>query len=42
MSTHFEQSVERDLGRLRSELLEMAGLAARALGTSVRALVEGK
>jgi phosphate transport system protein len=41
MSTHFEQSVERDLGRLRSELLEMAGLAARALGTSVRALVEG-
>ena len=41
MTTHFEQSIERDLGRLRSELLEMAGLAARALRTSVRALVEG-
>ncbi len=40
MTTHFEESVERDLGRLRSELLEMAGLAARALRTSVRALVE--
>jgi phosphate transport system protein len=41
MSTHLEESLERDIERIRQEILEMSGLAERALRDAVKALVEG-
>jgi phosphate transport system protein len=40
MPTRLEQSLERDIERIREQVLEMAALAERALRDCVRALVE--
>jgi phosphate transport system protein len=37
---HYEQSVERDLGRIRRKLSEMSALAQRALKDCIKALME--
>jgi len=37
---HYEQSVERDLGRIRRKLAEMSALAQRALKDCIKALME--
>jgi phosphate transport system protein len=39
MPSHFEESLERDIDRIKSQVLEMAALAARALRDGVEALV---
>jgi phosphate transport system protein len=41
MRTRLEESLERDIERIREQVLEMAALAERALRDCVRALVEG-
>ncbi len=41
MLTKLEQSLERDIERIRQQVLEMAELAERSLRDCVRALVEG-
>lgn len=41
MPTKLEQSLERDIDRIREQVLDMAALAERALRDCVRALVEG-
>jgi len=41
MPTRLEDSLQRDIGRIRQEVLEMSGLAERALRDVVTALVEG-
>ncbi len=41
MSTRLEQSLERDIERIRDQILEMAALAERALRDCVHALTEG-
>src|SRR5947208_4926448 len=40
MSSHFEESLQRDVKLIRKKILEMAGLAERALKSSLQALVE--
>lgn len=40
MTTHLEESLERDIERIRQNVREMAALAERALRDSVKALVE--
>lgn len=40
MPTHLEQSLERDIERIRQHVQEMGALAERALNDSVKALVE--
>src|SRR6185503_9926455 len=40
MTTHLEESLERDIERIRTNVREMAGLAERALKDGVKALVE--
>lgn len=40
MTTHLEESLERDIERIRQNVREMAALAERALKDSVKALVE--
>jgi phosphate transport system protein len=40
MTTHLEESLERDIERIRANVREMAGLAERALKDGVKALVE--
>ncbi len=40
MTTHLEESLERDIERIRQKIMEMAGLAERALQDAVKALVE--
>src|SRR5438552_17436236 len=40
MLTHLEESLQRDINRIRSKIIEMGGLAERALEMSLRALVE--
>jgi phosphate transport system protein len=40
MTTHLEESLERDIERIRHNIREMAALAERALKDSVKALVE--
>lgn len=40
MTTHLEESLERDIERIRQNVREMASLAERALKDSVKALVE--
>src|SRR5437667_4590868 len=40
MSSHFEESLQRDVKLIRKKILEMAGLAERSLRTSLQALVE--
>ncbi|RPJ52093.1 MAG: phosphate signaling complex protein PhoU [Acidobacteria bacterium] len=39
MPTHYEESLERDLNRIREKLRQMVGLAARALDDSVDAFL---
>ena len=39
MPTHLEESLQRDIDRIRQQVLEMSGLAERALRDSVTALV---
>jgi phosphate transport system protein len=41
MPTRLEESLERDIERIRRQVLEMAGLAERALRDCVEALAEG-
>ena len=41
MSTRLEQSLERDIERIREQVLEMAALAERSLRDCVRALIDG-
>src|SRR5574340_1559626 len=41
MPTRLEQSLERDIGRIRQQVLEMAALAEKSLRDCVRALVDG-
>ena len=41
MSSRLEQSLERDIERIREQILEMAALAERSLRDCVRALVDG-
>jgi phosphate transport system protein len=41
MPTRLEQSLERDIERIREQVLDMAALAERSLRDCVRALVEG-
>jgi phosphate transport system protein len=41
MPTRLEESLERDIERIRQQVLEMAGLAEQALRDCVKALVEG-
>jgi phosphate transport system protein len=41
MPTRLEESLERDIGRIRQQVLEMSGLAEQALRDCVQALVEG-
>ncbi len=41
MTTRLEESLERDIERIRRLILEMSGLAERALRDCVRALLEG-
>jgi phosphate transport system protein len=41
MTTRLEQSLERDIERIREQILEMAALAERSLRDCVRALVDG-
>ena len=41
MPTRLEESLERDIERIRQQVREMSGLAERALRDGVRALVEG-
>ncbi len=41
MPTRLEQSLERDIERIRQQVLEMAALAERSLRDCVRALVDG-
>ena len=40
MSTHYEESLQRDVDRIRGKVTEMAGLAQSALEAGLRALVE--
>src|SRR5438552_1134529 len=40
MLTHLEESLQRDVRLIRKKILEMAGLAERALKSSLQALVE--
>jgi len=40
MTSHFEESLERDLGRIRGEIREMSGIAERSLRDCARAFVE--
>ena len=40
MATHFEQSLQRDIDRIKAKVGEMAGLAERALRDGLRALQE--
>lgn len=40
MTTHLEESLERDIDRIRNKVREMASLAERALNDGVKALVE--
>ena len=40
MATHFEQSLQRDIDRIRAKVGEMAGLAERALRDGLKALQE--
>jgi len=40
MPTRLEESLERDIERIRGQVLEMSGLAERALRDSIRALVD--
>jgi phosphate transport system protein len=41
MATRFEESLERDIDRIRQEVLEMSALAERALRDCVEALTDG-
>ena len=41
MATRFEESLERDIGRIRQQVLEMAGLAEVALRDCVTAFIDG-
>jgi phosphate transport system protein len=41
MPTRFEESLERDIDRIRQEVLEMSALAERALRDCVQALTDG-
>jgi phosphate transport system protein len=41
MASRYEESLERDIDRIRQEILAMSGLAERALRDSVDALVNG-
>jgi phosphate transport system protein len=41
MSSRLEQSLERDIERIREQILEMAALAERSLRDCVRALIDG-
>ena len=41
MTTRLEQSLERDIERIRQQVLEMAALAEKSLRDCVRALVDG-
>lgn len=40
MATHFEQSLQRDVDRIRTKIGDMAGLAERALRDCMKALAE--
>src|SRR6266480_3696445 len=40
MLSHFEESLQRDIKLIRKKILEMSGLAERALKSSLQALVE--
>ncbi|HXG47374.1 MAG TPA: phosphate signaling complex protein PhoU [Methylomirabilota bacterium] len=40
MATHYEESLQRDIDRIRHKVTEMAGLAQSALEACLRALVE--
>jgi phosphate transport system protein len=40
MTSHYEESLERDIQRIRSKVAEMAGLAERALKSGIEALRE--
>src|SRR5438046_7675761 len=40
MLSHFEESLQRDIKLIREKMLEMSGLAERALKCSLQALVE--
>ncbi|ODU25216.1 MAG: phosphate transport system regulatory protein PhoU [Verrucomicrobia bacterium SCN 57-15] len=42
MASHLEESLQRDIDRIRSKVTEMAQLAESALEASLRALVESK
>jgi phosphate transport system protein len=41
MPTHLEESLQRDIERIRQHVVEMSGLAERALRDCIKALVEG-
>jgi phosphate transport system protein len=41
MSTHLEESLQRDIELIRNKVIEMGGLVERALKASLQALVEG-
>src|SRR5204863_4936794 len=40
MLSHYEESLQRDIKSIRKRILQMAGLAERALKSSLQALVE--
>src|SRR5437667_8378929 len=40
MLSHYEESLQRDIKLIRKKILEMSGLAERALKSSLQALVE--
>ncbi len=42
MASHLEESLQRDMDRIRTKVTEMAGLAESALEASLRALIERK
>jgi phosphate transport system protein len=42
MASHLEESLQRDMDRIRTKVMEMAGLAESALEASLRALMERK
>ncbi len=41
MTSHLEESLERDIQRIRRQVVEMGGLVERALRDAVKALVDG-
>lgn len=41
MTTHLEESLERDIQRIQRKIVEMGGLVERALRDAVKALVDG-